>query len=155
MAGAQHILQSVLLNPGSAGILTNVTPSSTSQSKLKELMGQNKPVDDVDKTTLNGQDDKREQHFHKFQTWATKNYGENSKTKTVTNRKYNRIVNILTGEECPNSENAKFRFWVKAKGFKLGPSNWGNGLIDNRHVLYVPTKVQVSERYVILDMNKK
>ncbi|ESO94449.1 hypothetical protein LOTGIDRAFT_161139 [Lottia gigantea] len=57
--------------------------------------------------------------FETFQSWAIKNYGDSGKTKTVTRKKYDRITNILSGEEQSTSENSKFRFWVKAKGFRL------------------------------------
>ena len=85
----------------------------------------------------------KQEEYDTFQSWALGNYGETSKTKTVTRRKYNRIKRTLTGDEVPCSENAKFRFWVKAKGFKLGPSSWRTGDPDTTQVLYVPTKVQV------------
>ncbi|CAL1539609.1 unnamed protein product, partial [Lymnaea stagnalis] len=57
--------------------------------------------------------------YQTFQGWAIKNYGDSGKTKTVTRNKYHRIVRILTGEEQFSAENSKFRFWVKAKGFRL------------------------------------
>lgn len=87
----------------------------------------------------------KRQMFETFQTWALKTYGDSGKTKTVTRRKYDRIVRILTGEEEPSTENSKFRFWVKAKGFKIGPGTI-KGRVQN--VLYVPVKSAVS--YIIL-----
>ncbi|XP_013413219.1 nucleolar protein 4 isoform X2 [Lingula anatina] len=74
-----------------------------------------------------------------FQRWASQNYGDSGKTKTVTRKKYERIVRILTGEEQPSSENSKFRFWVKAKGFQLGSREEGAEDEEDR-VLHVPTK---------------
>ena len=58
-------------------------------------------------------------------------YGYAAKTKTITAKKYARIVALLrysngldkgsnTGEST-GSEAAKFRLWVKSKGFHLGP----------------------------------
>ena len=85
----------------------------------------------------------REEMFGAFQTWALKNYGDSGKTKTVTRRKYDRIVRILTGEEQTSAENSKFRFWVKAKGFRLGPMEPSRGG-GSRRVLYVPCKTVVS-----------
>lgn len=84
----------------------------------------------------------KRQMFDAFQSWALKTYGDSGKTKTVTRRKYDRIVRILTGEEEATTENSKFRFWVKAKGFKLGP-----GTVEGRvqNVLYVPVKPSVSQ----------
>ena len=89
-----------------------------------------------------------------FQSWALQNYGEAGKTKTVTSKKYNRIVRTLAGEEQPTSENSKFRFWVKAKGFKLGPPP-PDEQTDDDQVLYVPTKIVVSKfiiKLIIIDM---
>lgn len=86
-------------------------------------------------------DESKKQMFDTFQTWALKTYGDSGKTKTVTRKKYERIVRILTGDEEPSTENSKFRFWVKAKGFKLGPGTV-KGRVQN--VLYVPVKTTVS-----------
>ena len=95
----------------------------------------------------------RQDMYDTFKTWALQNYGDSGKTKTVTRRKYDRIVNILTGEEPPTSENSKFRFWVKAKGFCLSPiptdgdeEARGRGSDDggDGQMLYVPTKMTVS-----------
>ncbi|ELT98651.1 hypothetical protein CAPTEDRAFT_87799, partial [Capitella teleta] len=62
----------------------------------------------------------KEDVFRTFHTWALRNYGDSGKTKTVTLKKYNRIVAILTGEEASTADNSKFRFWVKGKGFQMG-----------------------------------
>ena len=89
--------------------------------------------------------------YETFQSWALQNYGDSGKTKTVTRKKYNRIVRILTGEEEASTENSKFRFWVKAKGFRMGPLN---GLNGGRNVLYVPVKQQtVSYFFTHLDVS--
>lgn len=98
--------------------------------------------DDGPSAGVNGiTDATKKQMFETFQTWALKTYGDSGKTKTVTKRKYDRIVRILTGEEEPSTENSKFRFWVKAKGFKLGPGTV-KGRVQN--VLYVPVKTPVN-----------
>uniref|UniRef100_T1JJP5 Nucleolar protein 4 n=1 Tax=Strigamia maritima TaxID=126957 RepID=T1JJP5_STRMM len=76
-----------------------------------------------------------------FHAWALKTYGDSAKTKTVTRKKHNRIVKILCGEEQNSAENSKFRFWVKAKGFRLGPLNdasTNKSSKNQEHVLYVP-----------------
>lgn len=74
------------------------------------------------------------------QEWALKTYGDSAKTKTVTHKKYSRIVKILRGEESSSMENSKFRFWVKAKGFRLeltdGDASSG--------ILYVPASKSTS-----------
>lgn len=68
-----------------------------------------------------------------------KTYGDSGKTKTVTRKKYDRIVQFLSGVEPSSADNAKFKFWVKSKGFQLGSSEElkaGGG----KQVLYVPVK---------------
>ena len=52
-----------------------------------------------------------------FDNWVHKNYGGNSRTKTITREKYTRICALLRGEQT--NSNAKFRFWVRSKGFRL------------------------------------
>ena len=52
-----------------------------------------------------------------FENWVCKNYGDNSRTKTITKEKYLRICALLRGEQ--RHSNAKFRFWVRSKGFRL------------------------------------
>ena len=86
--------------------------------------------------------------FHAFQTWACQNYGDSGKTKTVTQKKYERIIRILSGIEHATSENSKFRFWVKAKGFRLGPPPPDDTAADDQ-VLYVPTRVPVSDPMLV------
>ena len=98
---------------------------------------------------------KSELLYDAYQTWAMKTYGDSAKTKTVTKKKYQRIVKILKGEESSSVENSKFRFWVKAKGFRLGPiddhdSSTGgddddDSLDGQRHeILYVACSKAVS-----------
>lgn len=57
--------------------------------------------------------------YDKYQTWVVKTYGDLSRTKTITLKKRARILKILRGEEQLCSENSKFRFWVKNKGFRI------------------------------------
>ncbi|XP_032234115.2 nucleolar protein 4 isoform X2 [Nematostella vectensis] len=71
-----------------------------------------------------------------FQRWVQLNYGENSRTKTITRAKYNKICRYLLGE--PHIEtDAKFRFWVKSKGFRIVRSDE----VSVFGTLYVPVKV--------------
>lgn len=94
----------------------------------------------------------RTEMYEKFQSWALQNYGDSGKTKTVTRKKYQRIVRILTGEEHATSENSKFRFWVKAKGFRMGPPPPDDQSREDQ-VLYVPTRLQVGDTdYFILTL---
>ncbi|KAK3091901.1 hypothetical protein FSP39_023561 [Pinctada imbricata] len=81
----------------------------------------------------------KKEMFETFQTWALSNYGDSGKTKTVTRKKYKRIVKILNGEEASTAENSKFRFWVKAKGFRLGSPGVPHEN-NERNIVYVPTK---------------
>ncbi|TRY89867.1 hypothetical protein DNTS_030347 [Danionella cerebrum] len=84
-----------------------------------------------------------------FQEWCLRTYGDSGKTKTVTRRKYNKILQTLQQSDDAESAciennhiNAKFKFWVKSKGFQVGKSDDGaerNGAMD-RPVLYVPIK---------------
>ncbi|XP_030754964.1 uncharacterized protein LOC115881560 [Sitophilus oryzae] len=55
-----------------------------------------------------------------YQPWVVRTYGDLAKTKTVTLRKYARIIRTLRGEEVASADTSKFRFWVKAKGFRVG-----------------------------------
>ncbi|KAJ3586414.1 hypothetical protein NHX12_012812 [Muraenolepis orangiensis] len=85
--------------------------------------------------------------FSEFQDWCLRTYGDSGKTKTVTRRKYNKIMQTLLqsdesdGVYVDNSHiNAKFKFWVKSKGFQVG------NVLGEHHkkgtsgkpVLYVP-----------------
>lgn len=55
-----------------------------------------------------------------YQPWVIQTYGDLAKTKTITIKKYARILRTLRGEEMVSADNSKFRFWVKAKGFHVG-----------------------------------
>ncbi|XP_021147731.1 nucleolar protein 4 isoform X2 [Patagioenas fasciata] len=67
--------------------------------------------------------------YRQFQDWCLRTYGDSGKTKTVTRKKYDRIVQLLNGSESSSTDNAKFKFWVKSKGFQLGnPDEDGVGV---------------------------
>lgn len=91
--------------------------------------------------------------FNAYQPWVIKTYGDLAKTKTITIKKYARILRTLRGEEVNSAENSKFRFWVKSKGFHIGqPEGYDAKPADRiigRHAvtnpgldppLYVPTQ---------------
>ncbi|XP_047425892.1 nucleolar protein 4-like isoform X2 [Mugil cephalus] len=90
--------------------------------------------------------------FGEFQDWCLRTYGDSGKTKTVTRRKYNKILQtLLQGDEensngvflhdkSNNHINAKFKFWVKSKGFQVGTLQDGKNGSSDRPVLYVPIK---------------
>ena len=83
---------------------------------------------------------RQQQLYARFQAWALRNYGETGKTKTVTRSKYNRVKNILKGIEMATAENSKLRFWVKAKGFRLGKETTSYSDLESDD-LYIPSKV--------------
>uniref|UniRef100_A0A8D0Z7J3 Nucleolar protein 4 n=1 Tax=Sus scrofa TaxID=9823 RepID=A0A8D0Z7J3_PIG len=79
--------------------------------------------------------------YRQFQDWCLRTYGDSGKTKTVTRKKYERIVQLLNGCESSSTDNAKFKFWVKSKGFQLGqPDEVRGGSGGAKQVLYVPVK---------------
>ncbi|CAM4716936.1 unnamed protein product [Leuciscus chuanchicus] len=88
--------------------------------------------------------------FSEFQDWCLRTYGDSGKTKTVTRRKYNKIMQTLLQNEesdgiyVDNSHiNAKFKFWVKSKGFQVGSNILGEHNkkeTSGKPVLYVPVK---------------
>jgi hypothetical protein len=92
-----------------------------------------------------------------FYSRVLSTYGDAAKTKTITAKKYARIVALLrftngsdkgsshhsmTGpSEATGSEAAKFRLWVKSKGFHLGPpaGHPEHCLINSHDLLFLPT----------------
>lgn len=88
-------------------------------------------------------DSDRDMYRH-FQDWCLRTYGDSGKTKTVTRKKYERIVQLLNGSESSSTDNAKFKFWVKSKGFQLGEADAEVTVPGDKQVLYVPVKSSVS-----------
>ncbi|XP_070277307.1 nucleolar protein 4 isoform X3 [Myotis yumanensis] len=78
--------------------------------------------------------------YRQFQDWCLRTYGDSGKTKTVTRKKYERIVQLLHGSESSSTDNAKFKFWVKSKGFQLGQPEEARAGGGAKPVLYVPVK---------------
>lgn len=66
-------------------------------------------------------EDNKEEMLAVYQPWVIQTYGDLAKTKTITIKKYARILRTLRGDEIVSADNSKFRFWVKAKGFCVGP----------------------------------
>ncbi|CAH0551520.1 unnamed protein product [Brassicogethes aeneus] len=64
--------------------------------------------------------DNKEDMLLTYQPWVIQTYGDLAKTKTITLKKYARILRTLRGDEVVSADNSKFRFWVKAKGFCVG-----------------------------------
>jgi hypothetical protein len=107
--------------------------------------------------------------WDQYQPWVLATYGDAAKTKTITTKKYARIVALLKslssssltpltapaldrdGQLLPESstppaggstsEAAKFKLWVKSKGFHLGPppGHMDRGLPHALDMLYIPT----------------
>lgn len=70
-------------------------------------------------------EDNKEEMLAAYQPWVIQTYGDLAKTKTITIKKYARILRTLRGDEIVSADNSKFRFWVKAKGFCVGqPSHY-------------------------------
>lgn len=98
--------------------------------------------------------------FGQFQDWCLRTYGDSGKTKTVTRRKYNKILQTLLQGDEENSNglfvhdkggsiNAKFKFWVKSKGFQVGATQESRSGSSDRPVLYVPIKNTVSAPFFL------
>ncbi|XP_031139690.1 nucleolar protein 4-like isoform X2 [Sander lucioperca] len=102
-----------------------------------------------------------------FQEWCLRTYGDSGKTKTVTRRKYNKILQTLIQGDEENSNgvflheknnnhiNAKFKFWVKSKGFQVGTLQDGKNGSSDRPVLYVPIKATCVDGVSGLDSSLK
>ncbi|XP_071645247.1 uncharacterized protein [Temnothorax longispinosus] len=108
----------------------------------------------VDGTAASPRKFQNDAMFNAYQPWVIKTYGDLAKTKTITIKKYARILRTLRGEEVNSAENSKFRFWVKSKGFHIGqPEGYDAKAADRiigRHAvtspgldppLYVPTQL--------------
>ncbi|XP_053279905.1 nucleolar protein 4 [Pleuronectes platessa] len=91
--------------------------------------------------------------FGEFQDWCSRTYGDSGKTKTVTRRKYHKILQtlllqeeeqrpgLLLQEKSSSHINAKFKFWVKSKGFQVRTEDRTEARSPaGRPVLYVPVK---------------
>ncbi|XP_032897210.1 nucleolar protein 4-like isoform X1 [Amblyraja radiata] len=79
-----------------------------------------------------------------FQDWCLRTYGDLGKTKTVTRMKYQRIVQLLSGAEPGSADNAKFKFWVKSKGFQLGLSDPRTD-VAAKPAVFVPVKTTTGD----------
>lgn len=149
-------------SPKSASAASGAQETTTSQAPAALGLPKNFPNDSM---------------FGAYQPWVIKTYGDLAKTKTITIKKYARILRTLRGEEVNSAENSKFRFWVKSKGFHIGqPEGYEAKPADRiigRHAvtshgldppLYVPTqpphnKVSISRHiplcFVFFTVEKK
>lgn len=128
----------------SAGVAGDALPIFTSSAKLQTQVSGRSPAGSdgvppaVEAAEMVGE----------FRDWCLKTYGDSGKTKTVTRRKYDKILQTLLqdGEEDgagagSHHINAKFKFWVRSKGFQVGR---GGPSSSDGPVLYVPIKATVS-----------
>uniref|UniRef100_A0A3Q2YLP8 Nucleolar protein 4-like b n=1 Tax=Hippocampus comes TaxID=109280 RepID=A0A3Q2YLP8_HIPCM len=81
-----------------------------------------------------------------FRQWCLRTYADSGKTKTVTRRKYDNILQALLHDDHKQQQhkNAKFKVWIKSKGFQVGTlrAAGGTGRADAK-VLLVPVKTTV------------
>lgn len=93
--------------------------------------------------------------FGQFQDWCLRTYGDSGKTKTVTRRKYNKILQTLLPVDQQSGAgvflrdqsatiSARFKFWVRSKGFQVGAAQESRPGSADPPVLYVPAKNTVS-----------
>jgi len=131
-------------DPTSAFKSTKTTPLKLKPSTMEQpstpLLG-DACMEDVDDEASAGV--RQRAMYARFRSWTLHNYGESGKTKTVTRSKYERVVALLSGAEPPTADNSKLRFWIKAKGFRLGyplQVDTNPPSIINRNELYIPSK---------------
>ena len=83
-----------------------------------------------------------------FQKWLTSNFLSNNRTKTIPAEKYDKICRYILGDN--RSTNAKFRYWVRTKGFflaRLCQSDFGHSFQGYELMIKPHPEKQVS--YVI------
>lgn len=81
-----------------------------------------------------------EQHRRWYAEWIRRQYsGPGCRAKIVGRTKYEQIVRAVRGELRRAAENSKFRFWVRAKGFRIGKPASGAAAaqVDDTDSLYV------------------
>lgn len=85
------------------------------------------------------QEQYEEQHRRWYAEWIQKQYdGPGCRAKIVGRTKYEQIVRAVRGELRRAADNSKFRFWVRAKGFRMGrPTPTGAAQADDGNSLYV------------------
>jgi len=134
-------------------ICTSDKPAQTSQGQIQSF-----PIKmEVNYDLRMSSSTARQIMFDQYQPWVLSTYGDAAKTKTITAKKYARIIALLrhtngyekvtihhpmSGPSEPTgSEAAKFRLWVKSKGFHLGPPpGHPEAIIPNAlETLYLPT----------------
>lgn len=80
----------------------------------------------------------KEQHGRWYAEWVRKQYdGPGCRAKIVGRAKYEQIVRAVRGELRRAADNSKFRFWVRAKGFRMGKPVPGAAQVEDAASLYV------------------
>lgn len=86
------------------------------------------------------QEQYEEQHRRWYAEWIRRQYdGPGCRAKIVGRPKYEQIVRAVRGELRRAADNSKFRFWVRAKGFRMGKPT-ASGVVqaqDDPNNLYV------------------
>ncbi|KAJ8680955.1 hypothetical protein QAD02_016742 [Eretmocerus hayati] len=134
----------------SSSTSSSTTSTTSGSSDMTVQSHENQKQEQQQQVSMNFPNDAM---FGAYQPWVIKTYGDLAKTKTITIKKYARILRTLRGEEVNSAENSKFRFWVKSKGFHVGqPEGYEAKPADRiigRHAvtspgldppLYVPTQ---------------
>uniref|UniRef100_A0A6V7KFU9 Nucleolar protein 4 n=1 Tax=Bracon brevicornis TaxID=1563983 RepID=A0A6V7KFU9_9HYME len=129
-------------------------PQQQSHQKQQQQQQQQQREDTKSSVVSQAMKFQNDTMFNAYQPWVIKTYGDLAKTKTITIKKYARILRTLRGEEVNSADNSKFRFWVKSKGFHIGqPEGYDAKPADRiigRHAvtspgldppLYVPTQL--------------
>lgn len=167
-SGVANSLNSGYATNGSAAVDTKSGMALSYSSNVNSgSFGAQKSPNGTDVATASPRKFQNDSMFNTYQPWVIKTYGDLAKTKTITIKKYARILRTLRGEEVNSAENSKFRFWVKSKGFHIGqPEGYDAKPADRiigRHAvtspgldppLYVPTqlphnKVSTSKRIIL------
>lgn len=79
-----------------------------------------------------------ERHRRLYAEWVRRQYdGPGCRAKIVGRVKYEQIVLAVHGELQRVADNSKFRFWVRAKGFRMGRPVAGAAQVDDAKSLYV------------------
>ncbi|XP_019747116.1 nucleolar protein 4-like isoform X2 [Hippocampus comes] len=111
------------------------------------------PVMSTSHTSQNLEQDNDQDRGRTFRQWCLRTYADSGKTKTVTRRKYDNILQALLHDDHKQQQhkNAKFKVWIKSKGFQVGTlrAAGGTGRADAK-VLLVPVKTTIAKTYAFL-----
>lgn len=91
-----------------------------------------------------------EQHRRWYAEWIQRQYGgPGCRAKIVGRPKYDQIVRAVRGELRRAAYSSKFRFWVRAKGFRMGkPVSDAINDVDSLYVVDTRNRCNVSAAVV-------